>query len=187
MVFEVGKDGKTTVHSTSEYQTGPTELQIDSRAWDVSSLIATAGSRDVDQKYAEAQRYATNRFRTEFNETLGAEKDEIKRLNIYNELEGEVRQALPEDFAQMPVQPELTRLDRIVTGRLTTYNIDTKERLLTRNVAFHVRLVPLPEPTRENPLGLLIDRLIPVKLPVTNNTAEVQKDVPSSSANTPAK
>ncbi len=169
--------GQTTVSSASDFQTGPSDAEIQGRAWDVVRWVAGASSTNVDTAFAEAQKLMTPVMREDFARDMESRRQSLKELGIYQRIEnGAVRQMQEGDLPPGS-RARLSRYDVIVTGTLDAYRLDSNERLATGPFTYHVQLVPMDKRTVDNPSGLLVSHMSTIQLP---------KPVPSPSAGTQA-
>ena len=179
------KCGEVTVHPAEEFQTGATDLWIRSKALQVVKLIALAGTKNVDESYAEARRWMTPEFREVFDNSLGNKREQIKQLNIFRLFSGgQVRVwQLKADDLPPGMRGKVTRYDVGVAGSLDTYRLNQQgqqgEKLLSTPFAYWVRLRQLEAPTEENPYGLIAESISELPaIPTPSATAPVP--VPTS-------
>ncbi len=167
--------GQTTVSSASEFQTGPSDAEIQGRAWDVVRWVAGAGSTNVDTAFAEAKKLMTPEMRAAFARDIDSRRQSLKELGIYQRIENGAARQMQENDLPPGSQARPSRYDVIVTGTLDAYRLDSNERLATGPFAYHVQLVPMDKRTVDNPSGLLVSHMSTIQLP---------KPVPTPSTNT---
>lgn len=157
--------GRTTVAQASDFQTGPSDAEIQGRAWDVVRWVVGAGSANVDTAFAEAKKLMTPEMRADFERDMESRRQSLRELGIYQRIENGAARQMTESDLPPGSRARLTRYDVIVTGTLDAYRLDTNERLATGPFAYHVQLVPLDRRTVDNPSGLLVSHMSAIQLP----------------------
>lgn len=133
--------GHTSVASASDFQTGPSDAEIQGRTWDVVRWVAGAGSTNVETAFAEAKKLMTSEMREDFEREMDSRRQSLKELGIYQRIEnGAVRQMQESDLPPGS-RAKISRYDVIVTGTLNAYRLDSRERLATGPFAYHVQQI----------------------------------------------
>lgn len=169
--------GTTTVHSASEFRSGPSDEEIRGRAWQVVRWYLEASSSNYQTAYAEARAMMDQSMQRQFDEAIAPRISELKDLNIFRKLENaRVRQLEPKDLPA-GVRTSPTRYDVVVEGVLDTYRAEGKtrpslnadSRISTGPVAIWIHLTPLERRTEQNPSGLVVSSMmmLDIKPPAT--------------------
>lgn len=156
--------GETEVKDFTAFQTGASDVQIKYLAWNMFYWIRGAGTANVNTNYKQALKFMTNKMKDEVFRDLENRRIELQKLNIYFTVEKDpiIRAMKNED---LPVEArnagmKAGRYDIYVKCTLTALREGTKELIGTKDYIYWVRVTPLPRPTMENPMGLLVDHMI---------------------------
>lgn len=169
MVYRVLPNGETSIHNSTAFQDAPTPEQIKFKAWEFIKWIMTAGSNDVDRCYAEARALLHPDAYAKFDEFASKVKPGIKELGIYRLIPKADSRFMQKGDLPQGSQGDITELDIVVTGTVDTYRLGNNEISDQRLFAFHVRLIPLPFPTNQNPYALVVGDFEDIKLPDIQN------------------
>lgn len=174
------KCGETEVKDFTAFQTGASDIQIRYMAWNMVYLIRGAGTANVNSNYKQAIKFMTQKMRDDVYRDLENRRTELQKLNIYFTVEKDpiVRAMKNED---LPIEAQKAgmragRYDVYVKATFTALREGTKELIGTKDYIYWVRITPLPRPTMENPMSLLVDHMILLedRLPVKDKDSLTQ-------------
>jgi hypothetical protein len=158
------KCGETEVKDFSAFQTGASDIQIKYVAWNMVYWIRGAGTANVTSNYKQALKFMTNKMKDDVYRELEKRRTELEKLNLYFTVDKDliVRAMKNED---LPIEAQKAgmragRYDVYVKATFSALREGTKDLIGTKDYIYWVRLNPLPRPTMENPMGLLVDHMI---------------------------
>ncbi len=166
IVVEVSEGG-SVIRDPATLQSGPRDVQILRRAWDIVRLTVGADSTNVRAFFAEAKAMMTPHMREAFERELEPSAKQIEDLQIYRTIEADPADVRLMTAADVPAS-EAGSVDRyhvLISGRVKTYRLGTSEPIMAGSFSYRVRLVPT-EVTLQNAAGLLVDSTQPWTKPV---------------------
>ena len=158
------KCGETEVKDFSAFQTGASDIQVKYMAWNMVYWIRGAGTANVTTNYKQALKFMTDKMKDDVYRDLEKRRTELQTLNLYFTVEKDVV-VRPMENKDLPIEAQKVgmragRYDVYVKATFTALREGTKELIGTKDYIYWVRLTPLPRPTMENPMGLLVDHMI---------------------------
>ncbi|MFY9226388.1 MAG: hypothetical protein WAQ98_27170 [Blastocatellia bacterium] len=172
--------GDTEVVDAIKFQTGASDVQIQSMAWNMVNWIRGAGTSNVDDYYRQAIKYMTTKMRDEVYRDLEKRRAELQTLNIYFSVDKpKVR---PITTQELPIEAQKAgmragRYDVLVSATFTALREGTKEVIGTKDYTYWMRLIPLSRPTMENPMGLLVDSMILIENRLPSSSKDLKESL----------
>jgi hypothetical protein len=158
------KCGVTTAHTSDEYTTGPSEPEIDRRAFDLIRLYLEAGSTDFQSRFNEAREFMSDEMKATFDQAAAVRAAELTRLKVYGRLEGTKVRPLTQEDLPAGVEVNITRYDVVVEGRLDLYREgeENPKPISSRDFAYYVNFKPLEQRTNDNPYMLVYTGMVEI-------------------------
>lgn len=172
--------GDTEVVDAVKFQTGASDVQVQSMAWNMVNWIRGAGTSNVDDYYRQAIKHMTSKMRDEVYRDLEKRRAELQTLNIYFSVDKpKVR---PIRTEELPIEAQKAgmragRYDVLVSATFTALREGTKEVIGTKDYTYWMRLIPLSRPTMENPMGLLVDHMILIENRLPSSSKDLKESL----------